>query len=111
MVVAAVALSPAYAARVRVPRGSTTIGAASVAAAIALAVPAALWDVAVLPSRNEAFLVAFALLLLGALLIVGSGPEDDPGADDEEPPWWPSFELDFWSYTRSRRPLAPSGKR
>jgi hypothetical protein len=111
LVVAAVALSPAYVARVRLPHGSTAIGGAFVAAALLLAVPAALWHVAVLPSRNEVFLVSFALLLLGALLIVGNGPEDDPGADDEEPPWWPSFELDFQSYARSRRPLVPSGKR
>jgi len=111
LVVAAVALSPAYVARVRLPHRSTEIGAAFVAAALLLAVPAALWQVAALPSRNQVFLVSFVLLLLGAILIVGNGPDDDPGADDDEPPWWPSFELDFWSYARSRRPLVPTGKR
>jgi hypothetical protein len=111
LVVAAVALSPAYVARVRLPHRSTTIGAAFVAAALLLAVPTTLWQVALLPSRNEVFLISFVLLLLGAVLIVGTAPEDDPGADDDEPPWWPSFELDFWSYTHSRRPLVPSGRR
>jgi hypothetical protein len=111
LVVAAVALSPAYVTRVQVPERSEAIGAAFVAAALLLALPAALWGVAVLPSRSELFLVAFALLLLGALLIVGHEPDDDPGADDDEPPWWPSFEHDFWSYARSRRPLVPSGRR
>jgi hypothetical protein len=111
LVVAAVAFSPAYVARVQVPERSEAIGAAFVAAALLLAVPAALWQVAVLPSRSEVFLVAFALLLLGALLIVGNDPDDDPGADGDEPPWWPSFEHDFWVYARTRRPLVPSGRR
>jgi hypothetical protein len=112
LVVAAVAVSPAYVARVQVPERSEAIGAAFVAAALLLAVPAALWQVAVLQSRSEVFLVAFALFLLGAILIVGNDPDDDPGADDdEEPPWWPSFEHDFWNYARSRRPLVPSGRR
>jgi hypothetical protein len=111
LVVAAVALSPAYVTRVQVPERSEAIGAAFVAAALLLALPAALWQVAVLPSRNEVFLVSFVLLLLGTLLIVGNDPEDDPGADDGDPPWWPSFENDFWSYARSRRPLVPSGRR
>jgi hypothetical protein len=114
LVVAAVALSPTYVARVRLPHRSTAIGASFVAAALLLAIPTTLWHVALLPSRNEVFLVSFVLFLLGAVLIVGTGPEDDPGADDDdddEPPWWPSFELDFWSYTHSRRPLVPSGRR
>jgi hypothetical protein len=111
LVVAAVALSPAYVARVQLPRHSTAIGTAFVTAALLLAAPAAVWQVTLLPSRNEVFLVSFVLLLLGTLLIVGTGPEDDHGEDGDEPPWWPSFELDFWSYTRSRRPLVPSGKR
>jgi drug/metabolite transporter (DMT)-like permease len=111
LVVAAVALSPGYVARVRLPRRSTALGAAFVVAALLFALPTTLWHLALLPSRNEVFLVSFVLLLLGALLIVGSEPEDDPGADDDEPPWWPSFELDFRSYARSRRPLVPSGKR
>jgi hypothetical protein len=111
VVVAAVALSPAYVGQVQVPARSDAVGAAFVASALLLALPAALWQVSVLPSRNEVFLVAFVLLWLGALLIVGNDPGDDPGADDGEPPWWPEFEHDFWSYTRSRRPLAPSGRR
>jgi len=111
LVVAAVALSPGYVARVRLPRRSTAIGTAFVVVALLLALATTLWHVALLPSRNEAFLVSFVLLLLGALLIVGGGEEDGPGADDDEPRWWPSFELDFQSYARSRRPLAPSGKR
>jgi hypothetical protein len=111
LVVAAVALSPAYVAQVQVPERSEAIGAAFVAGALLLAVPAALWQVAVLPTRSEVFLVAFALLLLGALLIVGNDPDDEPRADDDEPPWWPSFEHDFWAYARSRRPLVPSGRR
>jgi len=111
LVVAAVALSPAYVGRVQLPRHSTAIGTAFVTAALLLAAPVAIWHVTLLPSRNEVFLVSFVLLLLGTLLIVGTGPEDDPGEGDDEPPWWPSFELDFWSYTRSRRPLAPTGRR
>jgi hypothetical protein len=111
LVIAAVALSPLYADRVEPPPGSTALGAGFVAAAFLLAVPAALWHVALLPSVDEVFLAAFALLLFGALLIVAGGRDEGRGADDDEPPWWPRFELDFRSYARRRSPLAPTSSR
>ena len=113
LVVTAVALSPLYVGRVATPPGSTALGAVFVAAALLLAVPAALWQLALLPSLDEVFLAAFVLLLLGALLILAEEEDDDhPGADEDEPPWWPRFELDFRAYASGRRrPLAPTPTR
>jgi hypothetical protein len=111
VVIAAISLSPLYVRRVRLPRGSTALGAALVAAALGLGVAAALLRAAMIPSRNGAFLAAFVLLFLGALLILRTDEGDDPGADAPEPPWWPSFELDFRSYARRRQRVAHSSPR
>ena len=112
LVVAAVALSPLYVERVEPPPGSTALGAVFVATALLLAVPAALWRLALLPSVDEVFLAAFLLLFLGALLIVAGEHGEDPGSDEDEPPWWPRFELDFRAYSSGRRrPLAPTSSR
>jgi hypothetical protein len=111
VVIAAISLSPLYAGRVRLPRGSAVLGAGLVASALGLAVAAALWQAAMVPSRNGAFLAAFVLLFLGALLIVRTDEGDDPGADADEPPWWPSFELDYRSYARRQRRVAHSSPR
>jgi hypothetical protein len=103
-VVAAVALLPFCAGGARFSRSSAPSGLALVGAALVLAVPTALWQVAILPSRNETFLIAFFLLLAGALLLMAGGEDDgEPGEEADEPPWWPSFELEFASYVRSRR--------
>ena len=111
VVIAAISLSPLYVHRVRLPRGATAFGAALVAGALALAVAAGLLKATMVPSRDGAFLAAFVLLFLGALLIVRTDEGDDPGADPDEPPWWPSFELEYRSYARRRRSVAHGSPR
>jgi hypothetical protein len=101
VVVAAIAFSPLYVRRLRLG-GSVRLGMLLVVAAIGLASGAAAsgWSF----PRDELFLVLFAALLVGALLILGDDPGDEPAEDaDGDPPWWPEFEADFGRYVRSRR--------
>jgi len=107
-VVGAIALSPLYAAKVRVPPGATSLGVRLVVAALLLSVPVSVWSDGRVLVRDAFFLAALALLFVGALLIVGGRGDDDPGAEEAEPPWWPSFEQELDLYTRRRRPRAPS---
>jgi hypothetical protein len=105
VVVVAIALSPLYVRRLRVA-GSARLGALLVVGAVGVASSSAAvgWS---LP-RDELFLAVFAALLVGALMILCDGPEDDPGdGAGGDPPWWPEFESDFGRYVRSsRRPLS-----
>ena len=110
VMVAAIAMSPMYARRVRFQR-SPFAGILLVCGSIGLGL-AARGSADTTPPRDDLFLCLFAMLLLGALLIVADpgddGFGDDSGGDgpDEDPPWWPEFEAGFRSYARhSRRPL------
>jgi hypothetical protein len=110
--VAAIALSPLYAPRLKV-MSSSRIGSALVATALLLGVFSAATSGGFGAAKDELFLCLFALLLLGTLLILADDPEDrdDPdgrdGDSDGDPPWWPEFEAGFSHYTRQpRSPVA-----
>ncbi len=107
VVVVAIALSPLYVRRLRVA-GSVRVGAALVVGAIGIAMTAS--AIGSSSPRDELFLVVFAALLVGALLILGDDRDDRPGEDGgmDDPPWWPEFEDDFGRYVRTRRrPVSP----
>jgi hypothetical protein len=113
--VGAISLSPLYARRLRVVR-SSRLGAALVAGAIAVGVASVAGSGRPLPPTDELFLCLFALLLMGALLLLGDDPdehgddEDGRGEDsDGDPPWWPEFEAGFRGY--ARRPRSPVASR
>jgi len=112
--VAAIALSPLYAPRLKAV-SSSRVGIALVGAALLLGAFAVATSGALVAPKDELFLCLFALLLLGTVLILADdpdsgddpdGPHDDPGG---EPPWWPEFEAGFSQYTRS--PRAPATTR
>jgi hypothetical protein len=110
--VAAIALSPLYAARLKA-MSSSRVGTVLVGGALVLGVFSVLTSGGAIAPKDELFLCLFALLLLGTLLIIADDPEDrdDPGGhqdgSDGDPPWWPEFEAGFKSYTRQpRRPIA-----
>lgn len=110
--VAAIALSPLYAARLRV-LSSSRLGTVLVGAALVLGAFTVLTSGGVVAPKDELFLCLFALLLLGTLLIIADDPDDrdDHGGrhddSDGDPPWWPEFEAGFKSYARQpRRPVA-----
>jgi hypothetical protein len=110
--VAAIALSPLYAPRLRV-LSSSRVGMALVGTSILLGAFAFATSGGLVAPKDELFLCLFALLLLGTLLILADGPDerDDHGGDgddsDGDPPWWPEFEAGFSSYTRQpRSPVA-----
>jgi hypothetical protein len=111
--VAAIALSPLYAPRLKV-MSSSRVGIALVGAATLLGGFTVATSGVVGP-KDELFLCLFALLLLGTLLILAEDPDDrddpDGGHDnsDGDPPWWPEFEAGFSQYTR--QPRAPMTSR
>jgi hypothetical protein len=48
-------------------------------------------------------LVPAGAVLVGFLLALTGGVDDEPsGGDDENPPWWPSFERELRRYERQR---------
>jgi hypothetical protein len=106
--VAAVALSPLYAPRLKA-MSSARIGTALVGAAVLFGAFSVATSGALVAPKDELFLCLFALLLLGTLLILADEPEDgdDPGGSHDDPsgdpPWWPEFEAGFSQYTRPRR--------
>jgi hypothetical protein len=101
-VVPAIACSPMYAARLRLR--SPRLGTASILAAVGLGFVCVGAPEAV--PRNEFFLCAFALMLLGALLLAGEDPDEPSDSDGDEPPWWPEFEAELRRYRqRSRLPV------
>ena len=108
---AAIALSPLYAGRLR-RFGSVRLGAAFISLAVGIAVVCAATPGTSVATKSELFLCSFVLMLVGAALVVRDS--DDPGDDeprdwsDGEPPWWPEFEEGFRSYARRRRPLVPT---
>jgi hypothetical protein len=113
--VAAISLSPLYAARFRLVR-SSRLGLVLVGGAILLGGASLVTTGGLVAPKDELFLCLFAVLLLGTLLIVGDDPDerdDDGGArrDDsnDDPPWWPEFEKGFSSYVR--RPRSPVASR
>jgi len=110
--VAAIALAPLYASRLKVT-GSSRLGFGLVAASMLLGATSAATAGMLTPPKDELFLTLFALLLAGTLLILADDPEDrdDDGRGrddfDGDPPWWPDFEDGFREYTRRRRsPIA-----
>jgi hypothetical protein len=103
-VVPAIALSPLYAGRLRLVR-SARLGTAFVLAAVGLALIGAAAPGAA--PRNQLFVCAFVLMLIGALLIGKEEPEDPPGPSSDDPPWWPEFEAELRSYTRRHRQPIP----
>jgi len=109
--VAAIALSPLYAGRLR-PFGSVPLGTACISLAVGIAVVCLATPRTSGAIRSELFLGAFVLMLVGAVLVLRAGdePSDDEPRDwtDGEPPWWPEFEEGFRSYARRRRPLLPT---
>ena len=110
--VAAIALSPLYAPRLKVSN-SSRLGAALVGTSILLGAFAVGISGAMVAPKDELFLCLFALLLLGTLLILADEPDSrDPGDphddSDGDPPWWPEFEAGFSSYTRQPRSPAAS---
>jgi hypothetical protein len=111
--VAAIALSPLYAPRLKVT-GSSRLGLGLVGAAIVLGTTTVASSGRLATSKDEVFLSLFGLLLAGTLLILADDPDDrdDDGGRgrddfDGDPPWWPDFEDGFREYTRRRRsPIA-----
>jgi len=110
--VAAIALSPLYAPRLKVG-SSSRLGAVLVGTSVLLGAFAVGTSGGVVAPKDELFLCLFALLLLGTLLILADDPderEDHGGNHDDsdgDPPWWPEFEAGFSSYTRQpRSPVA-----
>ena len=109
--VAAIALSPLYAGRLR-PFGSMRLGAAFISLALGIALVCAATPGTSVATKSKLFLCSFVLMLVGAALVVRDS--DDPSEDeprdwsDGEPPWWPEFEEGFRSYARRRRPLVPT---
>ena len=110
--VAAIALSPLYAPRLKA-LSSSRVGTALVGTSILLAAFSVATSGGLVAAKDELFLCLFALLLLGTLLILADGPDerdDSDGHDDDsdgDPPWWPEFEAGFGSYTRQpRSPVA-----
>ena len=108
--VAAIALSPLYASRLNMMSSSrlksSRLGAMLVVAAMLLGA-FAVTSGGVMRARDELFLCLFALLFLGALLILADGSDGRDGHHDDtdgDPPWWPEFEAGFKSYSRQRRP-------
>ena len=112
--VAAIALSPLYAPRLKAI-SSSRVGIALVSTALLLGTLTVATSGGVVGPRDELFLGLFAILLLGTLLILADDPDDrdDPGGDhdgsDGDPPWWPEFEAGFSSY--ARRPRSPVASR
>ena len=108
--VAAIALSPLYAGRLR-PFGSMRLGAAFVSLALGIALVCAATPGTSVATKSALFLCSFVLMLVGAALVLrdSDDPSDDQPRDwtDGEPPWWPEFEKGFRSYAR-RRPLVPT---
>lgn len=105
-VVAAIAMSPLYAGRLR-PMRSARLGIALVLLAIGIATVCTAAPSAVFPVRHAVFLCVFVLMLAGALLILGEDPDDWREAADDEPPWWPEFEASLTRYRRGLRDLIP----
>jgi hypothetical protein len=108
--IAAIAAAPLYASRLPLRR-SAGLGAALVLAAVGLGFAAAGAGTGSLPLRAELALVAFPLLLAGALLLLAAdGGSDDGGSGpyDEDPPWWPEFEQAFRRYSWTARVPARS---
>jgi hypothetical protein len=110
--VAAIALSPLYAGRLR-PFGSMRLGAACISLAVGIATVCLATSGTSAMRRTELFLCSFVLMLVGAVLVLRKGDDPDehePGErPDDEPPWWPDFEEGFRSYAvRRRRPLVPT---
>src|SRR5688572_14917462 len=90
-VVVAILLSPFYAARVRlagpVRRSATRLGAALVLGSLGLAALAASLPHGRRPATDALFAALFALLLVGALLILcGGDPGDERGDDTDGDP-------------------------
>ena len=105
--VGAIFFAPLYAPRVRMRR-SSSLGAALVLLAVGLTFCCA-GAPGAFPLQPELVLLAFPLLLAGAVLLLTGEPGDDPGwIDDDEPPWWPEFEREFRRY--SLRPRQPAGR-
>jgi hypothetical protein len=113
--VAAIALAPLYARRLRLG-GSSRLGTALVVASILCGAASVAASGAAMPPKDELFLFLFALLLLGTLLILGDEPDEggDDGdgrhdGSDGDPPWWPEFEAGFRHYARRPRSPVASG--
>ena len=111
--VAAIALSPLYAPRLKLA-SSSRLGAGLVGTSIFLGAAFVATSGHLVGPNNELFLCLFALLLVGTVLILADDPEDrgddwDDRRDgsDGDPPWWPEFEAGFSHYVRNRRsPIA-----
>lgn len=101
--VVAVALSPTYVRAVRIG-SAPRLGGVLIVASATLALVAAAHRRH--PDGRALFLVAFVLLLAGALLVVADDTGEDSDGGDGEPPWWPEFEAGFRRY--ARRPRTPS---
>jgi hypothetical protein len=111
--VAAIALSPLYASRLKV-MSSSRIGTALVGTAMLLGAFSVATSGGPIAPKDALFLCLFALLLLGTLLILAEDPEDDDDTgghhdgSDDDPPWWPEFEAGFSQYTRQPRSPVPT---
>ena len=112
--VAAIALAPLYAPRLKLA-GSSRIGFGLVGASILLGTASVATSGHLAAPKDELFLSLFALLLAGTLLILADDPEerdDDAGGSrddfDGDPPWWPDFEDGFSQYARQRRTPIPT---
>ena len=108
-VVVAILASPVYVERFR-PAGSVRLGTAFVVGSIGLASLAASVPRASLPAADAVFLGCYALLLVGALLILRGDSGEGRGDDtDPDPPWWPEFETGFRRHLqREARRRVPS---
>jgi hypothetical protein len=109
--VAAIALSPFYADRVR-PFGSVRLGAALIVVAVGIGLLCVATPGTSVAARSELFLCSFILMLVGAVLVLREGDDPDEhellDRPDDEPPWWPDFEENFRSYARRGRPFVPT---
>ena len=106
-VIGAISLAPLYASRLRV-RHSSHLGSTLVLAAIGVTFCCA-GAPGAFPLQPVLAILAFPLLLGGALLLLNQGPDDGHDwSGDDEPPWWPEFEREFRRY--SRRPRQPAGR-
>ena len=105
--VAAIALSPLYAQRLKATN-SSRVGTVLVGASMLLGAFAVITSGDTV-AKDGLFLCLFALLLAGTLLILADDPDDrdDPGEghddSDGDPPWWPEFEAGFSNYARQPR--------
>jgi hypothetical protein len=59
---------------------------------------------AVSPATDQTlFVIGVVSFAVGAALLIGSKEDEDwRHADDDSPPWWPEFEREFRTYSRTR---------